>query len=63
MRLHVGRSDEGDPADDLTRGRPHLTFFPYWSMEWLDLMMSVTTGAYSEKFCFGRDEAQRCPYA
>ena len=22
MRLHVGRSDEGDPADDLTRGRP-----------------------------------------
>ena len=22
MRLHVGRSDEGDPADDLTRDRP-----------------------------------------
>ena len=22
MRLHVGRSDEGDPADDLARGRP-----------------------------------------
>ena len=24
MRLHVGRSDEGDPADDLARGRPQL---------------------------------------
>ena len=23
--------------------------------------MSVTTGAYSEKFYFGRDEAPRCP--
>ena len=23
--------------------------------------MSVTTGAYSEKFYFGRDEARRCP--
>ena len=24
MRLHVGRSDEGDPADDLARGRHKL---------------------------------------
>jgi hypothetical protein len=30
-------------------------------LERLDLRMSVTTGAYSEKFYFGRDEAPRCP--
>jgi len=30
-------------------------------LERLDLRMSVTTGAYSEKLYFGRDEAQRCP--
>jgi hypothetical protein len=30
-------------------------------LERLDLRMSVTTGAYSEKFSSGRDESQRCP--
>ena len=54
---HVLSFRTGGPQGGLCKTFPLSIAF----LERLDLRMSVTTGAYSEKFYFSQDEALRCP--